>query len=222
MKTRKNPKFSLKTKYPLVLRTSLVVSLILLIGLMLLFPKFEQKQTTVTQKKVYIEQEEVPITQQQIEQAAPPSKPAIPVEADEDDLAEDIDFEMSSFEDYAPDWENPPPPPEEDDEDGGRQVRFIPFDEPPEPLGGFEAIQRNVIYPEIAQEAGIEGTVVVQAYVDEFGKVRDCNILKGIPNTGLNEAAINAIKKTDFKPAKQRDRNVGVWISIPVIFKLKD
>jgi len=222
MKTRKAAKYSLKSKYPLALRTSLVVSLILLIGLMLLFPKFERQQTALEQKKIYIEQEEVPITQQQIEQAAPPSKPTIPVEADEDDLAEDIDFEMSSFEDYAPDWENPPPPPEQDQEEGGRQVRFIPFDEPPEPIGGFEAIQRNVVYPEIAQEAGITGTVVVQAYIDEFGKVRECNILKGIPNTGLNEAAIDAIKKTEFKPAKQRDRNVGVWISIPVIFKLKD
>jgi len=42
-----------------------------------------------------------------------------------------------------------------------------------------------------------------------------------MPNTGLEEAAIAAIKKTRFKPAKQRDRNVGVYISIPVIFKLK-
>jgi protein TonB len=46
-------------------------------------------------------------------------------------------------------------------------------------------------------------------------------ILKGVPNTGLDEAAVDAIKKTRFKPAKQRDRNVGVYVSIPVIFKLQ-
>jgi len=38
---------------------------------------------------------------------------------------------------------------------------------------------------------------------------------------GLDEAAISAIKKTRFKPAKQRDRDVGVWIAIPVVFRLK-
>jgi protein TonB len=78
------------------------------------------------------------------------------------------------------------------------------------------------VYPEIAQEAGIEGTVVVQAFVSEFGIVTECVILKGVPNTGLDEAAVAAIKKTKFKPAKQRDRNVGVYISIPVIFKLQN
>ena len=46
-------------------------------------------------------------------------------------------------------------------------------------------------------------------------------IVKGLPNTGLDEAAMEAIRKTRFKPAKQRERAVGVWISIPVNFKLK-
>ena len=45
-------------------------------------------------------------------------------------------------------------------------------------------------------------------------------ILKGVPNTGLDEAAMEAIRQTRFKPAKQRDRPVGVWISIPVHFTL--
>ena len=76
-------------------------------------------------------------------------------------------------------------------------------------------------YPEIAQEAGIEGTVVVQVFVDEKGRVKDTVILKGIPNTGLDEAATEAIRKVRFRPAKQRERAVGVWISIPVNFRLK-
>jgi len=76
-------------------------------------------------------------------------------------------------------------------------------------------------YPEIAKEAGIEGTVIVQAFVDKKGRVKETIILKGIPNTGLDEAAITAIRKTRFVPAKQRERAVGVWISIPVHFRLK-
>ena len=62
---------------------------------------------------------------------------------------------------------------------------------------------------------------MVQVFVDKKGRVQDTLILKGIPNTGLDEAAVTAIKKTRFRPAKQRERAVGVWISIPVNFRLK-
>ena len=37
-------------------------------------------------------------------------------------------------------------------------------------------------YPEIAMEAGIEGTVIVQAFINKKGVVEDTMILKGIPN----------------------------------------
>lgn len=102
------------------------------------------------------------------------------------------------------------------------KVKFIPYDQAPEPVGGFSAIQKNVIYPEIAQKSGVEGTVVIQCYIDENGIADDFNVLKGIPNTGLNEAAIEAVRKTKFKPAIRDDKNVGVWISIPIVFKLKN
>ena len=46
------------------------------------------------------------------------------------------------------------------------------------------------------------------------------SIVKGV--LGLNEAAMEAIRRTRFHPAKQRERAVGVWISIPVNFKLKN
>ena len=107
-------------------------------------------------------------------------------------------------------WDAPPPPPE------GPRVKFIPYDDPPVPLSPIRPR-----YPEIAQEAGIEGTVIVQVFVDEKGRVKETVILKGIPNTGLDEAASEAIRTVRFRPAKQRERAVGVWISIPVNFRLK-
>ena len=93
--------------------------------------------------------------------------------------------------------------------------KFITYDDPPRPITPIRPS-----YPEIAQEAGIE-CVVVQAFIDKKGRVKETIILKGIPNTGLDEAAMEAIRKTRFRPAKQRERAVGVWISIPVNFKLK-
>jgi len=216
---RQNPDVSLKLRYPLVLRVSLVFTLLGMILLFALIPKPTEGNRGPQEIRIEIETVDIPIIEQQMEAAKPPSRPSIPIEVENDDLLDDITIEMSTDISNYEAWDAPPPPPEEDD--GGPRVRFIPYDEPPEPIGGFAAIQRNVVYPEIAQEAGIEGTVVVQAFVNEFGKVTDCVILKGVPNTGLDEAAIDAIKKTKFKPAKQRDRNVGVYISIPVIFKLQ-
>lgn len=218
---RKKPEVSLKLKYPIVIKNGLVITLVVFIIGLYLFPKFDKNVTLQKETQSFIEQEAAPVTQQQIQQVKAPSKPTIPVESEDENLDEDIDFELQSFDDYEVDWSDAPPPPPEDDDAGGPRVKFIPYDQAPEPIGGFAAIQRNVIYPEIAQEAGIEGTVVVQAFIDKDGSVGTCNVLKGIPNTGLNEAAINAIQKTKFKPALQRDRKVGVWISIPVVFRLK-
>ncbi|MCH7528097.1 MAG: energy transducer TonB [Candidatus Marinimicrobia bacterium] len=160
-----------------------------------------------------VETIEIPPTQQ-FEAPPPPSRPSIPVESEDEDIAEDITIEETDLEDF--EWDAPPPPPDE-----GPTVRFIPYDEAPVPIGGYTAIQRNVRYPPIAQEAGIEGTVIVQAFVNNKGRVTETVVLKGIPNTGLDEAAVEAIRRTRFTPAKQRDRPVGVWISIPVSFKLK-
>ena len=98
----------------------------------------------------------------------------------------------------------------------GPKVVFIPYDDPPVAMSPIRPI-----YPEIAQKVGIEGVVVVQVYIDERGRVKETLILKGVPNSGLNDAAMESIRKTRFRPAKQREKPVGVWISIPVNFKLK-
>ncbi|HCL00029.1 MAG TPA: hypothetical protein DHW42_08010 [Candidatus Marinimicrobia bacterium] len=99
-------------------------------------------------------------------------------------------------------------------------VKFIPYDSPPSPIGGFKAIQENVIYPKADREAGNEGTVIVQAFLDENGDVTEAVILKSPGLEGLDNAAINAVKQTKFKPAMQKEKPVGVYITIPVIFKL--
>ena len=211
---RKNPSVSLKLRYPIAVRVATLISVLMLITLLVAFPRFTAKEFLEKDIQIEIEQFDIPQTQQ-FDLPPPPSRPSIPVESENEDLADDVTIEETELEDFV-EWDAPPPPPDE-----GPRVRFIPYDDPPVPLGGYGAIQRNIIYPEIAQEAGIEGTVVIQAFVDKKGKVTDTVVLKGIPNTGLNEAAMTAIEKTRFKPAKQRDRAVGGWISIPVNFRLK-
>ncbi len=202
-------------RYPLRMRFIVIGVIGLIVLVFYAFPRFLGDRQVFEQRiDEVIETIDIPPTQQ-FEAPPPPSRPSIPVESEDEDIAEDITIEETDLESF--EWEAPPPPPDE-----GPTIRFIPYDEPPEPIGGYVTIQRNVHYPEIAQEAGIEGTVIVQAFVDKKGRVQETVILKGIPNTGLDEAAADAIKRTRWRPAKQRDRPVGVWISVPVNFRLKN
>ena len=54
----------------------------------------------------------------------------------------------------------------------------------------------------------------------ETGTVTKANVIKGI-GAGCDEAALNAVLKTKFKPGKQRGKPVKVQVSIPVVFKLQ-
>ena len=199
---------SLKFKYPVIIRLSTLLSIILLILIFLIYPRYLGLIALEDVELQEIIIENIPQTQQ-IEKPPPPARPSVPVESEDEDIADDLTIEETDLDSFEA-WDAPPPPPE------GPRVKFIPYDDPPQPLSSIRPV-----YPEIAQEAGIEGTVVVQVFVDKKGRVQDTLVLKGIPNTGLDEAAVTAIKKTRFRPAKQRERAVGVWISIPVNFRLK-
>ena len=199
---------SLKLRFPFIIRVTGLLSIILSIFLFFVLPRFTGETVQEHYDQIIIEQIDIPQTQQ-IERPPPPARPSIPIESEDEDLADDLTIEETDLGDFEA-WDAPPPPP------SGPQVRFIPYDDPPVPLTPIRPK-----YPEIAQEAGIEGTVFIQAFIDKKGRVTETTVVKGIPNTGLDEAAIEAIRKTRFRPAKQRERAVGVWISIPVNFKLK-
>ena len=58
--------------------------------------------------------------------------------------------------------------------------------------------------------------------VDKKGKVRQNSIKMIRGNPVFEEAAVTAVSKSQWKPAMQRDMKVGVWMTVPVNFKLKD
>lgn len=82
-----------------------------------------------------------------------------------------------------------------------------------------EAVTRvPPVYPDLAREAGVDGTVQVQALVGKDGKVREVRVTKSIPM--LDEAAKNAVKQWVFKPALSNNKPVAVWVAVPVKFSL--
>jgi protein TonB len=216
MAIRKNPKISLKLKYRRTIEFTLVLSLAALIFVFQAWKRIERQVETVEKVDIKIEVNEVPQTEQQ-KRAPAPQRPSVPIESEDEDIPEDATIETTEIDlNELP----PPPPPPKEEVDESTQI-FVAYDEPPAPIGGFAAIQKNLVYPEIARKAGVEGRVVVNVLIDEKGTVRDTKILKSLGNNGCDEAAIAAIKSVKWKPAKQRDKPVKVWVGIPVVFMLK-
>ena len=82
-----------------------------------------------------------------------------------------------------------------------------------------DAIVRvNPSYPDSAREAGVDGTVVLQAHVCACGQVDSTRIVLSIPM--LDAAAVAAARQWMFKPALSSGEPVAVWVSIPFKFAL--
>ncbi|MEE9162029.1 MAG: energy transducer TonB [Candidatus Neomarinimicrobiota bacterium] len=201
--------------YPLRVRMIALGVIVVLTVALKLYPRFDSDRSAGPGNAFedLVEDINIPETRQ-LELPPPPPRPSIPIESEDEDLAQDITIEETVLNEFES-WEAPPML------DNDRpDIRFIPYDEPPTPIGGYAAILSKLVYPEFARRAGIEGTVILRIFVSRKGFVEEIIVEKGLPDTGLDEAAIRAVKQVRFKPAKQRDRPLGVWLTIPIRFKL--
>jgi TonB family protein len=76
------------------------------------------------------------------------------------------------------------------------------------------------VYPSLAREAGIEGTVLLRAKVGLDHKVSEAVILSSDVTPAMEKAAVEAALKCRYKPAKQRSIEVEVWVPILIYFQL--
>ncbi len=76
-------------------------------------------------------------------------------------------------------------------------------------------------YPPMAKMHKVEGVVIVSALVSEDGKVLDVRVLRGVAqNVGINEAALDAVRRSTFKPATVNGVRVKAYKNVTVPFKL--
>lgn len=101
-----------------------------------------------------------------------------------------------------------------------RNEYFITVDKQPEPIGGLVAIQKKIIYPEIAKRAGIQGRVFIKAFIDENGNVVKIEILKSAHEV-LDSAASNAVLKTKFTPGEHKGKKVKTIVTVPIQFSVR-
>jgi periplasmic protein TonB len=84
----------------------------------------------------------------------------------------------------------------------------------------YDFLSKNIVYPNIARENGIEGVVYIGFVVSKDGTIRDVHFKRGIGG-GCNEEAMRVVKMMPrWKAGKQNGKAVNVAFTIPVKFKL--
>lgn len=76
-------------------------------------------------------------------------------------------------------------------------------------------------YPSIAQRRRYQGTVILDVFVLKNGQVGDLRVAKSSNYSLLDRAAMKAVRHWMFDPAHKGDREVAMWVKVPIRFDLK-
>ncbi|MBJ9977639.1 energy transducer TonB [Pseudomonas sp. S75] len=76
-------------------------------------------------------------------------------------------------------------------------------------------------YPALALRRNWQGTVLLRVHVLASGKPGEVQIQQSSGRSQLDDAALAAVKRWSFAPAKQGDTPIDGWVSVPIDFKLQ-
>lgn len=75
-------------------------------------------------------------------------------------------------------------------------------------------------YPPLALRRGWEGTVLLRVHVLASGSASEIQVQKTSGRDALDDAAVRAVKRWRFVPAKRGEAAQDGWVSVPIDFKL--
>ncbi|MCL6465661.1 MAG: TonB family protein [candidate division WOR-3 bacterium] len=192
--------------YAIAIRVALIAALVIAIGAFVLLPKEFVVKPYQLRRSVEMVMENLPPQLEKIAEPPKVAKPSVPVAAASEAEVQATTVEATTFTEVTKKTEETDIP----------VVAFWKVEVKPNPVD----IPKPV-YPDLARNAGIEGQCVVEALVDVDGSIIEARIIKSSGNQSLDAAAVEAAYKAKFTPAKQRDKAVRVWVSIPYRFTLQ-
>lgn len=91
--------------------------------------------------------------------------------------------------------------------------------------GGEEELLRfikdNLKYPAVEAQVGIEGRVTVRFVINRNGDVTDVTVIRGL-DPSCDKEAVRVVKMMPrWIPGRQNGRNVPVYYTLPVVYKMK-
>ena len=226
MEEKKSPKANLENKKLMFIQIGMIISL-LIAWLAFEHKSYDKREIdpSLLNREVVLDEEMVEITKQEEQKPQPVEVPkqTTQLEIVQDDVeTEDINInaeveQNEVIEEYVA--------PEVVEEEVVEQEIFQIVEEMPSFPGGegklMEYVAKNIKYPQIARETGIQGRVFVGFVVEPDGSISNVKLLRGIGG-GCDEEAMRVIKSLPkWKPGKQRGKPVRVSYQIPVLFKLQ-
>ena len=227
MEIKKSPKADLEGKKT----TNLFIGAIMVLAVLFVgFEWSERDRKVVTDsgiQEVVFEEEVIPITEQEQPQQAPPPPQAPPAEEVLNIIENDSQVEESTIQasdDTQAAVEVKYTPVEVEEEEVDEQQIFQVVEENPEFPGGMKEcmkfLNNNIKYPQISQENGVQGRVIIQFVVNADGSIVDPVVVRGV-DPYLDKEALRVIKlMPKWKPGKQRGKAVRVRYTQPVLFRL--
>jgi len=86
------------------------------------------------------------------------------------------------------------------------------------PRGGYQV---RPAYPSTARRLGIQGMTTLRVFVAADGSVGEVVVQESAGHPDLDSAAADAVKRWRFEPARRGTQPVGVWVLLPVQFRLR-
>ena len=228
MEVKKSPKADLEGKKS----TSLLIGYVLALAVMFIAFEWSERDKKVTTDtgiaELLFEEEIIPITEQEQKQAPPPPPEAPKAEeiiqiVENDAEVEESTIQASDETDKAVEVKYVPV--EVEEEEVEEQQIFQVVEEMPEFPGGMAEcmkwLSKNMKYPTISQENGVQGRVIVQFVVNRDGSIVDAVVARGV-DPYLDKEALRVVGlMPKWKPGKQRGKEVRVKYTLPVMFRLQ-
>ena len=226
MEEKKSPKANLENKKLMFMQIGLIISLIVA-WLAFEYKSYDKREIdpSLLRQTEVVEEEMVEITKQEEMKPQPVEMPKQTTQleiVDDDVEVEDIEINVETnqnevIEEYVP--------VEVEEEEVVEAEVFTIVEQMPRFPGGdakmYEYLGKNIKYPQIARETGIQGRVFVNFVVEPDGSVSNVKVLRGIGG-GCDEEAMRVVKgMPKWSPGKQRGKTVRVSYTLPVVFKLQ-
>lgn len=86
------------------------------------------------------------------------------------------------------------------------------------PRGGYQV---RPSYPASARRLGVHGTTLLRVFVSATGRVTEVTIETSAGHPDLDRAAADAVRRWLFEPGLRGSEPIGMWVLLPVEFRLK-
>lgn len=232
MRIKKSPQADLNNKRSMFT----LIGLVIVLGLAYICFEWSKSNVEKIDPREYAQQandeEEVDATTQEEQPQEPEPEPEEPQETPDPDpqefnVVDDTTRTTAVFKGSEETQGTPMELPktfEKDDDEKDDEVPFVKVEKKAQFPGGpdklKEYLSKNLSYPQIAMDEGIEGKVFVKFVVSSKGTIKDAKVIRSV-DPALDQEALRVVNAMPaWTPAEQHNKPCASYFTLPVNFVL--